>query len=230
MNGGVNMNVDGISSQMVGTPAANGNSEMGKQEFLQLLVAQMKNQDPINPMDGSQMASQLAQFNSVEQLINVNDGLAELKESQQIMSMGLTNSLAAALTGKQVKALSNQIQLPESGSADFEFKLANSAEEVEVIIRSESGAEVYRTTMKSVMAGEHEFGWDGKNNAGKDMEKGVYSVEVVPKNGDSTGHALTFITGVAQRVQFSSDGVYLMLDDVSVAIGNIEEVGRAEGD
>jgi flagellar basal-body rod modification protein FlgD len=101
---------------------------------------------------------------------------------------------------------------------------------VDVIIRSESGSEVYRTTMKSVMAGEHEFSWDGKNNAGKDMEKGVYSVEVVPKNGDSTGQALTFITGVAQRVQFSADGVYLMLDDVSVAIGNIEEVGSVEGD
>ena len=228
MNGELNMNVDGISSQMIGTPAAKGNSEMGKDEFLQLLVAQMKNQDPINPMDGSQMASQLAQFNSVEQLINVNDGLAELKESQQIMSMGLTNSLAAALTGKQVKALSNQIQLPDGGSANFEYILANSAEEVEVIIRSESGAEVYRTSMKSVMAGEHEFSWDGKNNAGKSMDQGVYNVEVIPKNGDTAGQALTFITGTAQRVQFTADGVFLLLDDVSVAIGNIEEVGSIE--
>ncbi len=229
MNGGFKMNVDAISSPM-NSAAANATtapkSNMGKQEFLQLLVAQMKNQDPINPMDGTQFASQLAQFNSVEQLINVNDGLSELQESQQIMSMGLTNSLAAALTGKEVKALSDKIELNESGAVNFDYKIAQAAEEVEVIIRSENGSEVYRETLKNKSAGEHSFEWDGKNSAGNPMNEGVYSVEVTPKNGDRAGTALTFVHGVADRVQFSSDGVYLMIGDLSIAIGNIEEVGR----
>ncbi len=56
------------------------NDALGKDEFLKLLVAQMKNQDPMNPMDGQQMAAQLAQFSSVEQLISANDTLAKIRE------------------------------------------------------------------------------------------------------------------------------------------------------
>lgn len=55
--------------------------KMGKDEFLKLLVAQMKNQDPLNPMDGQQMAAQLAQFSSVEQLVNANDTLAQIRDA-----------------------------------------------------------------------------------------------------------------------------------------------------
>ena len=58
-----------------------GNKSLGKEGFLKLLVTQMQNQDPINPMDGTKFASQLAQFNSVEQLINVNDGIESLAQS-----------------------------------------------------------------------------------------------------------------------------------------------------
>jgi flagellar hook assembly protein FlgD len=56
------------------------NDALGKEEFLKLLVAQMKNQDPLNPMDGQQMAAQLAQFSSVEQLINANDTLLKIRD------------------------------------------------------------------------------------------------------------------------------------------------------
>src|SRR5690625_601492 len=90
------------------------NSALGQQEFLHLLVAQMQNQDPLNPMDGTEFASQLAQFNSVEQLIHLNQGLGMLQASQDAMSSSLSNSMAASLAGKQVKALSNQLWL-ESG-------------------------------------------------------------------------------------------------------------------
>ena len=109
------MNVNGIQS--TSNPYAGNSADrnaMGQQEFLQLLVAQMKNQDPINPMDGTEFASQLAQFNSVEQLIGVNSALTDLQQSQNVMSAGLTNSMAASLTGKEVKALSNEFNLQES--------------------------------------------------------------------------------------------------------------------
>lgn len=62
------------------TPS-NPNSKMGKDEFLKLLVAQMKNQDPLNPADGQQMAAQLAQFSSVEQLQNANDTLTQIRDA-----------------------------------------------------------------------------------------------------------------------------------------------------
>ena len=74
---------------------------MGKQQFLQLLVAQMKNQDPLNPMDGTQMASQLAQFSTVEQLQNANDTLPQIAGAVRVANgtaSGSTNGAGGTTT------------------------------------------------------------------------------------------------------------------------------------
>lgn len=73
----------GTAAPTTGTPVTptNPNGKMGKDEFLKLLVAQMKNQDPLNPQDGQQMAAQLAQFSSVEQLQNANDTLTQIRDA-----------------------------------------------------------------------------------------------------------------------------------------------------
>src|SRR6056297_2956203 len=93
------MEINGISQALAGNAqsAAGANGELGKNEFLQLLVAQLQNQDPINPMEGTEFATQLAQFNSVEQLINMNSGIQNLTQMQEVMSNGLNNSLASSL-------------------------------------------------------------------------------------------------------------------------------------
>jgi flagellar basal-body rod modification protein FlgD len=198
---------------------------MGQQEFLQLLIAQMRNQDPVNPMDGSQFASQLAQFNSVEQLIGVNDGLKNLQGTQNMMSASLTNSMAASLTGKQVRALSSQVHLNASEATAVQFKLNNTADEVDVIIRNASGAEVRRETMKGVASGDNSWEWDGLNNSGDRMGEGDYYVEIQAKNGDQPVGSLTFIEGVANKVRYSGEGVLLTVNGVEVPIGDVEEVG-----
>ena len=139
------MNIQGINPALTQqTSQAQGKSSLGQQEFLQLLVAQMRNQDPVNPMDGAEFASQLAQFNSVEQLISVNDGLDQLAMSQDLMGSSLTNSMAASLTGKDIRALSDQVFLSSEGEAEINFKLNDSASDVEIIVRTASGAEVRR--------------------------------------------------------------------------------------
>ncbi|HBX66160.1 MAG TPA: hypothetical protein DEG32_08370, partial [Balneolaceae bacterium] len=181
-----------------------------------MLVAQMRNQDPINPMDGAEFASQLAQFNSVEQLIGVNDGLKVLQSSQDMMSASLTNSMAASLTGKQVKALSNQIHLDATGNSEIQFGLNNSADNVEVIIRDASGSEVRRESIKGLSTGDHNWTWDGKNSAGDRMGEGEYTVEVQAANGDNPVGSLVFIEGIADRVRYTSEGVYLSVNNVEI--------------
>ena len=220
------MNVNGI--QNANNPYAGNSADrnaMGQQEFLQLLVAQMKNQDPINPMDGTEFASQLAQFNSVEQLIGVNSALTGLQQSQNLMSAGLTNSMAAALTGKEVKALSNQFNLQENSSLDFSYKIPKSATEVEIIIKDENGNQVYSDTIKGLQKGEHDYSWDGFSANGNKMPNGQYYVEVRPKSGNSPMSALTYTKGIAERVKFTGSGVYLIVNGLEVAIGNVEEIG-----
>ena len=221
------MDVGGINS-LTGFANAQGGSkksELGQQEFLQLLVAQMRNQDPINPMDGAQFASQLAQFNSVEQLISVNGGLSDLKRSQQLMSASMTNSMAASLTGKHVKALSNEIHLASGESANVNYKLNNSATEVEFIIRSENGSEVRRETVNGIASGENTWVWDGKNGSGDRMADGNYSVEVRATSDGTPIDSLVYIEGNVDKVRYSGNGVFLSLNNVQVAIGDVEEVG-----
>mgnify|MGYP006276378203 CR=1 FL=1 len=205
-------------------------SELGQQEFLQLLVAQMRNQDPINPMDGAQFASQLAQFNSVEQLISVNGGLQNLQSSQQMMSASMTNSMAASLTGKHVKALSNEIHLASGESANVNYKLNSSATEVEFIIRSENGSEVRRETVSGVASGESTWVWDGKNGNGDRMADGNYTVEVRATSDGTPVDSLVYIEGNVDKVRYSGNGVFLSLNNVQVPIGDVEEVspGKTE--
>ncbi len=218
-------NITGQTMAGLGQQSQTNKSQLGQKEFLHLLVAQMRNQDPINPMDGAEFASQLAQFNSVEQLIGVNDGLKMLQSSQDMMSTSLTNSMAASLTGKQVKALSNQVHLSATGDAGIQFELNNSADTVEVIIRNGSGTEVRRETLNGMGSGEHDWTWDGLNNAGERMGEGNYTVEVKAKSGDNSVGSLVFIEGLADRVRYTANGVYLSVNEVEIPIGDVEEVG-----
>jgi len=202
-----------------------GKTDMGQKQFLQLLVAQMRNQDPINPVDGADFASQLAQFNSVEQLIDVNSGLDTLQSSQNMMSASLTNSMAATLTGKQVRAISDQVNLSAEGNSEINFKLRSAAEEVEIVIRNASGTEVRRETLNGVSSGDNNWTWDGLNNSGERLGEGNYQVEVIAKNGDENVNALVFMEGVASKVRFSGNGVFLSINGIEVPISDVEEVG-----
>jgi len=202
------------------------NSEMGQQEFLQLLVAQMRNQDPINPLDSKEFAAQLAQFNSVEQLISVNSGLSTLQGSQDMMSASLTNSMAASMTGKHVKALSSEVYLAPGGQSNIQYKLQNSASEVEIVIRNESGSEVRREKLSGVAGGDNQWSWDGRNDAGDRMADGNYHVEIQASNEGSKVNALTYVEGTVGKVRYTGSGVFLHVNGVNVSIGDVEEVAQ----
>ncbi len=202
------------------------NSEMGQQEFLQLLVAQMRNQDPINPLDSKEFAAQLAQFNSVEQLISVNNGLSTLQGSQEMMSASLTNSMAASMTGKHVKALSSEVYLAPGGQSNIQYKLNNSASEVEIVIRNESGSEVRREKLSGVAGGENQWSWDGRNDSGDRMADGNYYVEIQASNEGSKVDALTYVEGTVGKVRYTGSGVFLHVNGVNVSIGDVEEVAQ----
>ena len=212
-----------------GKQSLTGNSELGQDQFLELLVTQMQNQDPLNPMDGKEMASQLAQFNSVEQLIGVNNGLSELSQSQQLMRTEMTNSMASSLTGKEVRALSDKVNLEAGKDANINYDLNNTASEVEIIIRDSSGSEVRRATIDGAGEGENSWKWDGKSNDGVEVPDGQYNVEINATNGDKSVKSRMFIEGIANKVRFTGEGVKISIDGVEVPIGDIETVAESDG-
>ncbi|MGF1670597.1 MAG: flagellar hook assembly protein FlgD [Balneolaceae bacterium] len=221
------MEINGINQALAGNTQStqNTNGQLGKNEFLQLLVAQLQNQDPINPMDGTEFATQLAQFNSVEQLINMNEGIAELSRAQDIMSNGLTNSLASSLAGKTVKVLSNQIAVGESGKSEISFRLNQLASDAEIIVRDANGTVIRTDKMENLSPGDHIWEWNGKTDDGNRVPEGVYTVEVKAKNGDSNISALTFMEGQVEKVRFTGEGVKLLVNGVLISLGNVEEIG-----
>lgn len=91
-----------------GAMPSNPKGQLGKDQFLQMLVAQMKNQDPLSPMDGQQMAAQLAQFSSVEQLVTLNETMASQAAGQSALLDSLGGSLTLGAIGKSVEVDSSQ--------------------------------------------------------------------------------------------------------------------------
>src|SRR5699024_6505732 len=218
------MDISNIASQTAGLTGQNkqaDNNKLGQEQFLQLLVAQMRNQDPINPMDGKEFASQLAQFNSVEQLIGVNKGLKSLRQSQEMMSAGMTNSMAASLTGKEVRALSNKVHLEPGKDTTINYELNNSAQKVDIVIKDASGTEVRKVSLKGLGSGDNSWMWNGKNNDGVRMADGNYTVDIQASNGDSTVKSRMFIEGIAKKVRFSGNGVKISIGNVEVPIGDV---------
>ena len=199
-------------------------SELGKDEFLRLLVTQLQNQDPVNPMDSSEFASQLAQFNSVEQLINVNDSLTAMSQSQELIGTGLNNTLASSLPGKTIKASSNQLMLGADGSP-VNFSLDSSASEVEITIRNENGVVVRTETLKNKGTGDHEWTWNGESTDGKSLPEGKYTVSVDAKDGDSSVNATTYIKGEVSKVKYTNQGVQLLVNGLYIGLGDVEEIG-----
>ncbi|MEX0779600.1 MAG: flagellar hook capping FlgD N-terminal domain-containing protein [Balneolales bacterium] len=221
------MDINGImGAQSTSQPGqTNASGEMGKDEFLQLLIAQMRHQDPLNPMEGTEFASQLAQFNSVEQLINVNDGIANLAAAQDLMSTGLNNSLAATLTGKNVTVLSNQIGFNGSDDSEMQFRLNNLASEINIEVRNASGSVVRTETLENYGAGDHSWTWDGKTSAGQSVPEGTYSFEIAAKNEDDEVPVLSFIEGTAEKIRFTGDGVKLLVNGVLLPLEDVEQIG-----
>jgi len=141
--------------------SAAGPKAMGKDDFLNLLITQLQNQDPLNPADSTEFTAQLAQFSSLEQLGNVNDNLMELKNFQAATN----NSQAVSLIGKTITAEGNFIQLSAAGaSAECNFELEEDADQVAVSIYDNTGEFVADFEHQHMDAGQHSLFWDGIDN------------------------------------------------------------------
>lgn len=209
------------------TRQATGSSVMGKDEFLLLLVTQLRNQDPTNPMDGQQFAAQLAQFSSVEQLINIDQTLAANGEMNSLLAQSVNSGVAAGLIGKTVEAAGNTVTWNGEGEAALHFEIGKPAGQVTVTIRDEAGNVVRELSLDDYEAGKHTVAWDGETNAGTRAASGTYTFEVKAtggKDGKESIPATTFIKGRVDRITFGAEGIQLWLGDTAVLMGAVQSV------
>ena len=184
--------------------------------FLKLLTTQMKNQDPLNPMDSSEFTQQLVSFSEVEQSIASNMNLEKLIGLQQAtQATGIVNYL-----GKEIEAVGNQTPL-QDGSATWQYEIPANAASVVLNISGSDGKVVY-VGGGEADEGSHTFNWNGKDTNGNSLTDGLYNLEVIAK--DANGQDLptsTMITGLVTGVE-SADGVQVLsLGDVKVPVSQV---------
>ncbi|UCD77008.1 MAG: hypothetical protein JSW26_16440 [Desulfobacterales bacterium] len=209
-----------------GSPlAALPSKVLDKDDFLNLLITQLQNQDPLNPTDSVEFTAQLAQFSSLEQLGNVNDNLQELKNFQA----SINNSQAVSLIGKTITAAGNFIRLTADIPVECSFKLDDDAALVVANVYDSTGEFVKAIESQDMAAGEHTLLWDGTDRNGNRMPGGDYTFEIMAAdlNGKNVD-AATFFTGTVDKVTFENNASYLMSGGRKIALGDVIQVAAPE--
>ncbi len=191
---------------------------MDKDDFLTLLITQLQNQDPLDPMDGTEFMTQMAQLTEVEQAYNTNTNL------QNIMS-ALDNSSslsAASLVGKNVSAAGSQVALNAGEGAILSYSVPSSAEQVTVTIMDANGAAVRTLTAGQSAPGTSSVNWDGRDAQGNQLASGIYNVSVSGVN--SAGNTVAcqpLVTGRVEGISYEGTSVTMTVGGVTVPFNNI---------
>ena len=195
-------------STAVGTTATRADTttdaSAGQDRFLKLLVAQLNNQDPMNPMDNAQMTSQMAQINTVTGIQQLNDtvkGLVSQFAAQQMLQ-------GSAMVGHQVLAEGNTLSVDtESGEATGAFDLAGSAASVKVQVLDAAGKEVGTVDMGSLPAGRYNFAWDTAGYQGDSALR----FKVLAANGDTSVGSTALMIDKVTAVSMDNGSLQLQL-------------------
>jgi flagellar basal-body rod modification protein FlgD len=195
------------------TTAANSSTSVNKDDFLKLLIAQMKNQDPLNPMDGTQYVAELAQFSSLEQLQNMNDNMTSSINANYTLTQSINNTLAANLIGKDVKVTANNVTYSGQSSDTIGYTLPSAASNVTLTITNSGGAVVRTISGLPTSSGDNQLSWDFTDDNGSKLPEGTYSFSVDAT--DSTGTSLNtslYKLGTVQGVNYGSSGTTFTID------------------
>ena len=210
-----------------GSPKSSDSSVMGRDEFLRLLVSQLSNQDPLNPLEGQEFAAQLAQFTSVEQLINIDQTLAAQGELNAMLATSMNNGVAAGLIGQTIEAPGSQLNWDGENASQGRLDLEGPAA-VKIEIRDSTGFVVRTLDLGALSSGEQDYEWDGLDDSGNRVGAGVYSTSVVATDSDGNSVPATqTVRGEVSRVTFTPEGVFLWIGQLAVSMTNVRSVGEA---
>lgn len=203
------------ASQVSSTALSSLSSNFG--DFLNLLMTQLKNQDPTSPMDTNQFTSELVQFAGVEQQINTNTSLTQLIQLTQAGEV----MQSSAMVGRQVTVTANQLAL-QNGQATLNFT-GTAGQSVAVGIYNAAGAKI-RDASLVARQGSNSWTWDGTDNAGNQMPDGAYTVAVEGATASGTAALPFTVTGTATGVQKGANSMTLNLGALSVDFSAVQSV------
>lgn len=203
-------------------PKRTASKELGQEQFLELMIAQLKNQDPMKPMENGEFLSQMAQFGTVS-------GIQDLQKSFGQMANALQSNqalMASSLVGRAV--LVPGAKLTYTGTpALAAAELPQAASDVRVTVTDAGGQVLRQFNLGAQSAGTVKFTWDGLTNAGQPLASGQYNVKVEAVNAGKTSALATYVAARVDSVSLGGQqGLTLNLWDGSTAsLTDVKEIG-----
>jgi flagellar basal-body rod modification protein FlgD len=216
----------GLGTGSANIPANGGDlaGALGKTEFLNLLMAQMQHQDPLEPLKDHEFVAQLATFSGLEQQMLSNDRLLEL----QLAQISTGNAQLAGFIGQSVVAKGDSLTIGDGTPPPVGVQLEGKAETVDVTITDSTGKVVSTFQAGPLEQGHHDLTWSGKDANGVALPPGEYTVQVTAKDEDGNAIAASpLLSGVVTGVTFENGYAELLVGEHHITPGDVLSVGAA---
>ncbi len=217
-----------VTTDASGNQKTTGSQQtLGKDDFLQLLVVKMQNQDPLSPMADEDFIAQLAQFSSLEQMQNIADGITTSNQWDYLQMQSLNNAMASSLIGKDILAQYSTVHVDSSGSAEINFTLAKPANAVTFTIKNSSGETVATLSANDLSKGVNSLTWDGKDQLGNTVDEGDYTISATgtDKDGNSITPSLS-VVGTVEKIVYYNGAAYVTVNGMQISLSDIAQVGE----
>lgn len=188
--------------------------------FLNLLTTQLRNQNPLDPLDTNQFTSQMVQFTSVEQQLKTNEFL----EALVLSNLNNTYTESVSFIGKQVTANGAATELSE-GDATWTYTAQRDAPNTVITIRDLNGNTVFTDTANFNL-GTGQYHWDGHDNNGNQLPDGTYSITIDARDDNGYIPVSTQTTGIVEAVDLSGVEPTLIIGDSRIPMSSITSVSQ----
>lgn len=216
------MAIDPVSSAASSLTSSRSTIADNFDTFLTLLTTQLKNQNPLDPLDTNQFTSQMVQFTSVEQQLKTNEFL----EAMVLSNLSSTYTDAVGFVGKQITATGSSTQLA-NGNATWNYTINQPSDDVTITVTDQSG-NVVHTAETSVDAGDGQISWDGFDTTGAKMPDGTYTITIDARSsGGAYIPVSTKMSGLVSAVDLSGAEPVLIVNGSRINLSSIESVGVA---
>lgn len=195
--------------------------DSGRNEFLMLLVTQLRHQDPFNPMDSAQFATQLAEFSGLEQLIELNERFQEQADITAMMSLSINTSLAASLVGRRVLAVGTEVFVPASGEASITVDVNGDGGSATLRLFDVNGVEIAVQKVGTVNGGRQTIPLNDLN-----LASGIYTYELTVTGADNVPVDVThYSNGLVDGVLFANGAILLQAGGLLIPLARLIEIG-----
>lgn len=201
-----------------------GSDTLGKQDFLNLLMAQITHQNPLDPMDSQGMMDQLTSMGSLEQLVNLNMEMAKLNSTQQ----DIAQSNAYSFLDKDVTIRGGMARVVSGTSPELQFQLPREAASVHVFVTDEQGNPVRSLDLGQMARGTHGIPWDARDRDGGMVGDGNYRYTVAAKSSEGESiPAELLMRGKVSGIKFVDNRPVVMMNGMPIDTRNIVEISNS---